>query len=109
MASHDVYLSSAVSDSSPATLIEAMGLGLIPICGDIPGIREWLQEDRGYVFDLYSADQLRNRIAALIDSGDAHGEMRERNLARVKESAIFEDNIAQTIAIMRELIEERKR
>ncbi len=109
MASHDVYLSSAVSDSSPATLIEAMGLGLIPISGDIPGVREWLHDGQGYLFDLYRAEQLRNRIAALIDTGDEHREMRERNLARVKASAIFEDNVAQTIAIMRELIEERKR
>ena len=103
VAQHDVYLSAARSDSSPASLLEAMALGLIPVVGDIPGVREWLTLESGYLFDLANEGSLREAIAGLLDSVPNHEQMRQHNLKRVQEGAIFEDNIAETIAIMHDL------
>lgn len=107
MSRFDIYLSGAISDSTPASLIEAMGLGLIPIAADIPGVREWLSWDTGYLYQPFQASHLVETIEKVISTGD-HQAMRQKNLARVKREAIFEDNLDQTFAIMRELIVKRK-
>ena len=108
MAQHDVYLSGAWSDSSPVSLIEAMALGLIPIAPDIEGNREWLTADSGYAYPLDVAARLRSIVESIIDTNDEHRRMRESNLARVKETAVFEDNIARIIDIMHGLVRERR-
>jgi glycosyltransferase involved in cell wall biosynthesis len=102
-AQHDVYLSAARSDSSPASLLEAMALGLIPVVGDIPGVREWLTSESGYLFDLANERSLHDVIAGLSGSAPNHEHIRQHNLKCVQEDAIFENNIAETIAIMRDL------
>jgi len=102
-ASHDIYLSAALSDSSPASLIEAMGLGLIPVAGDIPGVREWLGPDNGCLFDLSEPDSLCEILTDIAGRDDNHALMRKTNLEKVKRVGIFENNIAETIGIMCEL------
>jgi len=109
MAEHDVYLSAAISDSSPVSLIEAMALGLIPIAANISGVREWLGRRNGYPYELYDAAGLQKVIGDIVQGCDNHAEMRERNLEIVKRRGIFEENIAETIGLMRSLAAERKR
>ena len=109
MAEQDVYLSGALSDSSPASLIEAMGLGLIPIAADIPGVREWLGPDNGYVYDVYGAGQLLEIMTSLVERKDDHHTMRENNLNRVKQMAVYEDNVASTIEVMHQLAGRRNK
>jgi glycosyltransferase involved in cell wall biosynthesis len=103
MASHDVYLSASTTDSSPASLIEAMALGLLPIAADIPGVREWLNSESGYLFKQHDSEDLRNLIIRLLRKQDTHEEMRKKNFARVKQEAVFEENIAEELAIMEHL------
>jgi glycosyltransferase involved in cell wall biosynthesis len=102
-AQQDVYLSAALSDSSPASLLEAMALGLIPVAGDIPGVREWLTTESGYRFDLADERSLHDCVRGLLEKAQSFENMRQHNLRRIEKKAIFEDNIAETIAIMREL------
>ncbi|MEW6051266.1 MAG: glycosyltransferase [Candidatus Zixiibacteriota bacterium] len=108
MAQHDCYLSAAISDSSPVSLIEAKALGLIPIAADIPGVREWLEPESGYRYELYNGEQLLQIVTRLVETSDPHVKMRQRNLERVKREALFEQNVADMIGIMRTLVEERK-
>lgn len=103
LAKHDVYLSAAVSDSSPASMLEAMAVGLIPIAPDIPGVQEWLTYSHGFVYSLYAPEQLTDAIKNIMSQGSSFGEMRERNLRRIKEQAVFEDNIARIVHVMRQL------
>jgi len=103
LAGQDVYLSGAISDSSPVSLIEAAGLGLIPIAAAIPGVQEWMSPESGFLFDVSKADSLRMIVAEVIDRFAGLGEMRKRNLAQVKAEAVFEKNITETIQVMREL------
>ncbi|MDH4157084.1 MAG: glycosyltransferase [candidate division Zixibacteria bacterium] len=105
MAGFDVYLSAARSDSSPVSLIEAMGLGLIPIAADIPGISEWLTKASGYRFRQDSADGLRAVIEGLLSEKDPHERMRRGNFERVRREAVFEHNVAERIRLMHGLAE----
>ena len=100
LATQDVYLSAARSDSSPASMLEAMGLGLIPVVGDIPGVREWVDEKSGYRFPLGDKEALCAIFDSLLSGNDNVEALRDHNIARVEREALFEDNIARTIAIM---------
>lgn len=103
MAEHDVYLSASRSDSSPASLIEAMALGLYPIAADIPGVREWLSDDNGRLYPQDNKEALRSIISELAAQCDAFDAVRRANLERVRKDAIFENNVAAQIEIMRKL------
>lgn len=105
MAEHDLYLSASTTDSSPASLIEAMGLGLLPVVANIPGVREWLNPESGYLFRQNDPEDLKNLITTLLKKQDPHEQMRKNNLARVKREATFEENIAEQLTIMKRLAE----
>jgi len=109
MSEHDVYLSASRSDSSPASLIEAMALGLFPIAADIPGVREWLNDENGRLYPNDDDQSLRLILRALVDRADDFGAVRQSNLDRVRKDAIFETNVAAQIEIMRNLAESRSR
>lgn len=107
MAEHDVYLSAARSDSSPVSLIEAMALGLVPVAAAIAGIREWLTPDSGFTYREDDEDDLRTVIANLLHRSDFYDKMRRSNLDTVREKAVFENNIAEQIGIMQNLIDRK--
>jgi glycosyltransferase involved in cell wall biosynthesis len=106
-AGHDIYLSAAASDSSPASLIEAMGLGLLPIAAAIEGVREWLTPRSGYLFRPDRGEELRGIIENLLASDDPQADLRRANLERVKRDAIFENNVAAQLDLMRRVAMER--
>ena len=107
MASHDVYLSAAQSDSSPVSLIEAMALGLVPVVGDIPGVRDWLTDGSGYLFPVDNADRLREIVGQLVEEGGDAAAMRRANLNRVREHGLFEENMRRQIELMRDVAGKR--
>jgi glycosyltransferase involved in cell wall biosynthesis len=47
VASADVLLSLPGSDSTPASLLEAMASGLPAVCGIAPSIDEWVEQGQG--------------------------------------------------------------
>jgi glycosyltransferase involved in cell wall biosynthesis len=57
----DIYISTALSDTTSVSLLEAMSQKLYPIVTDIPGNREWLTSDR-YVFKSGDAADLARKI-----------------------------------------------
>jgi glycosyltransferase involved in cell wall biosynthesis len=103
MAGFDVYLSASHSDSSPVSLIEAMGLGLLPVAARIPGIAEWLTDENGCTYTEDDAAGLRSIIEGIIKGDSLHDAWRRGNLARVRREAVFENNMAQRISIMKNL------
>jgi glycosyltransferase involved in cell wall biosynthesis len=109
MAEHDVYLSASRSDSSPASLIEAMALGLLPIAADIPGVKDWLTAESGFVFRKNDTEDLKNLVHGLLHRQDPYELMRKKNLDRVKREAVFENNVAEQIDLMKELLAGRGR
>jgi glycosyltransferase involved in cell wall biosynthesis len=48
----EVNVSITDHDGTPNSLLEAMAAGAIPVCGDLPSIREWIQSGRnGFLAD----------------------------------------------------------
>lgn len=98
---HQVYLSASRSDSSPVSLLEAMGLGLIPIVADIPGVREWGGPESALLFTPGDAGSLKQCIDLLLSGRtDEWDVRRRRNAQRIVSEATYEENIAATIAAM---------
>jgi colanic acid/amylovoran biosynthesis glycosyltransferase len=47
---HDVFIMASESEGGPLTLLEAMAVGLVPVCGDIPClIKEVVNRENGFV------------------------------------------------------------
>ena len=105
MAEHDIYLSNAAWDSSPVSLIEAMGLGLLPVVADTPGIDDWLGSENGFRFNRNKLSELTHTIVSILDAGDEHAEMRQRNYDKVLRYGIFEDNVARHLEFMSRSVE----
>jgi glycosyltransferase involved in cell wall biosynthesis len=57
----DIYVSTAISDTTSVSLLEAMSQKLYPVVTDIPGNREWLTSDR-YLFRNGDAADLAAKI-----------------------------------------------
>jgi len=96
----DVYLSAALSDSSPASLIEAMALGLFPIVGDIPGVRDWVNGENGILYDPYNNNALHDAFNLLRNlKGDMKRILTE-NHEKAKKDGFFPENTRNTISIM---------
>jgi glycosyltransferase involved in cell wall biosynthesis len=66
-----VSVSVSSHDGTPNTLLEAMTLGCLPICGDLPSIREWISHgENGLLIDPTDPQALADAILlALRDSG----------------------------------------
>lgn len=99
----DVYLSASQSDSSPASLIEAMAAGLFPVAADIPGVREWLDGDNGILYPLDDDKFLREAVLKLVEHKTDVARVLDTNHNRVRKSAMFQENIKKTIEIMEHL------
>ena len=47
---HDVFIMASENEGGPLTLLEAMAVGLVPVCGDIPClIQEVVNRETGFV------------------------------------------------------------
>ena len=104
MADHDIYLSNAAWDSSPVSLIEAMGLGLLPVVADIPGVDDWLGPENGFRFDRDKLSMLTRLISEIIESDDDYAPIREQNRDKVEREGVFEDNVARHLDLMRDSV-----
>jgi len=101
----DIYLSAAVSDSSPASLIEAMAAGLYPIVGDIPGVREWIDGNNGTLFDLSDTKSLSETINNIFGDMPNLPDILRRNFMKAKKDGVFSKNIEDTATLMKEMID----
>jgi glycosyltransferase involved in cell wall biosynthesis len=101
----DIYLSASLSDSSPASLIEAMAAGLLPVVGDIPGVREWVDGENGFLFDPRVGRTLADTIVKALHVETDREKILASNHARAREMAVFEENVSHTIEIFRKVIE----
>jgi glycosyltransferase involved in cell wall biosynthesis len=46
---HDIYILASTNEGGPLTLLESMRLGLVPICGDIPGlVQDVITSENGF-------------------------------------------------------------
>jgi len=108
IAQFDIYLSASKSDSSPASLIEAMASGLLPIVANIPGVSELIDKTNGFLYENNNGSSLKGAINTILNGVDNIGEILRKNHDRVKATAIFKNNIDQTIGLIESQIADGK-
>lgn len=83
-----VSVSVPSSDATPMSLLEAMACGVVPVCSDLPSIREWIDDGRnGYLVQAGDAVTLAERIARLLTDRVTTDAMAARNRRIVEERA----------------------
>lgn len=100
---HDIYLSASRSDSSPVSQIESQAVGVFPVCAEHPGLHDLLSASaRQYsVFDReYTAGALGviERLCGLNE--ERLFTLLRSNRDIVREKAIYENNITETVNIL---------
>ncbi len=103
LAEHDVYLTAALTDSSPVSLIDAMAMGLVPVVPNLPGIREWSEDSGTLTFKQNNSNELKMAINIIL-AGKVEPDMRKRNLAKIKQNALFENYVDKRIDLMKQLV-----
>jgi len=69
--SHDVYMLASTNEGGPLTLLESMALGLVPVCGDIPGlVREVITTQNGFRVPRDNPEAYADAIDALNNDRD---------------------------------------
>jgi glycosyltransferase involved in cell wall biosynthesis len=83
-----ISVSISEHDGTPNSLLEAMAFGCLPICGDLPSIREWITPGvNGVLVDPGSPEKTAEVINALLsDTGRSRGWI-ANNQKLVKERA----------------------
>lgn len=94
-----VYVSTAHSDSTSVSLLEAMACGAFPVTTSIPGNREWVTEgNSGLLFTSGNSGNLAHQIARALDDRM----LRERaifyNRRKLEALPPFQDGIRQLLS-----------
>lgn len=94
-----VYVSTARSDSTSVSLLEAMACGAFPVATAIPGNREWVTEgNSGLLFSPGNSGNLAHQIARALDDRM----LRERaifyNRRKLESLPSFEEGIRQLLS-----------
>jgi len=104
LADFDIFLSAALSDSSPASLIEAMAAGLYPVVADIPGIGDWAGHGDAALFDPRDGNTLRAAFEKILDPSFDIKSTLEKNHRLARQKGRFPDNIEKTVKIMKSMV-----
>ncbi len=77
-------------DGTPNTLLEAMASGCLPLCGDLPSVREWITPDvNGILFDPGDPEDLANAILRGLTDTRLRNAAATRNKEMVAEQANY--------------------
>jgi glycosyltransferase involved in cell wall biosynthesis len=102
----DIYVSTSLSDSTSVSLLEAMSCGLVPIVTDIPGNREWVQDQvNGFLTDTRHPSLLAEKILAVSENLKNLQPLVERNRQGIEEKANYHSHLAQLRGKFTELID----
>lgn len=107
---HNLYLSSALSDTTSVSLLEAIACGLFPIVTNIPANREWIVAGTNGL--LYSpgdpADMARAVVEAWENSGLRLAAL-DYNLNLIREKASWQDNMGLVKGLFETILAEKPR
>ena len=78
-------------DGTPNTMLEAMASGCLPVCGDLPSIREWIEPGvNGLLVDPGNPDDLAKAILTGLADGKLRERAARRNLELIVERADYD-------------------
>ncbi len=83
-----ISVSISQHDGTPNTLLEAMALGCLPVCGDIASIREWIEpEVNGALVPPDDFEALASTINRLLANPDKYRGWQIKNIDMMKKRA----------------------
>lgn len=81
-------VSVSIHDGTPNSLLEAMAIGCLPVCGNIESIREWIVNgENGLLVDPSDPTDLATAILRSIEDDDLHRSAAKRNQQIILERA----------------------
>ncbi|MEO0140731.1 MAG: glycosyltransferase family 4 protein [candidate division WOR-3 bacterium] len=96
MASSGIYLSLALSDATPVSLLEAMALGAFPIVPDLPAMREWVLDGvNGFLVDPRSPESVAQALENALRGRELVENARALNRHLIQGLGPWIDNLAK--------------
>jgi len=96
-----IYLSTALSDATPVSLLEAMALGAFPVVSDLPAIREWIIDGlNGLLVDPRSSDSIASAIVRALDDRELVARARALNREMLAERGPWTGNLENLAEIL---------
>jgi glycosyltransferase involved in cell wall biosynthesis len=90
----DIYVSTAESDSTSVSLLEAMACGAVPVVTDLEANREWIRDGvSGALFRPGDHTTLAGAVLALADDAGKAGSMRTEAAAIVGKRGLWLPNM----------------
>jgi glycosyltransferase involved in cell wall biosynthesis len=83
LSASDVFVFPSLYEAMPMALVEAMGLGLPVVAGDIPAMREVLG-DAGIIVPSDNAEEIANAVQQVLNSSELAVSMSSRSLERAR-------------------------
>lgn len=103
--SSDIYVSTALSDSTSVSLLEAMASKLACVATEIPGNGEWIRVmENGLSFVPQRAKMLASLLEKLTDDFDLRASLANRAPEAVRQKGIWEENMAEVEAAFLKLV-----
>ncbi len=104
----DIYVSTALSDSTSVSLLEAMASRLACVVTEIPGNAEWITVmENGLTFVPQHDEMLGFLLGKLLDDDELRLRLSEQAPERVREKGIWEENMADVEAAFAKLAGKR--
>jgi glycosyltransferase involved in cell wall biosynthesis len=100
-----VTVSPTEHDGTPNTLLEAMASGCLPVCGDLPSLREWISPgENGLLCDAGNAASLAEAMLRAIEDRALAARAAEQNPRLVAERADYAASMRQAEEFYAELL-----
>lgn len=102
----DVFVSIASYDSCPQSMLEAMACEVPLVMGDIPAIREWIQDSyNGCLVPVHDHVELASSIVELLKDKSKQKLFAERNLELVRRRADYNEEMSRVEELYLSLVQ----
>jgi glycosyltransferase involved in cell wall biosynthesis len=106
---HNLYVSTALSDTTSVSLLEAMACGLYPIVTNIPANREWIVDGtNGTRVEPGNSDHLAKAVIAAWQNTSLRREALLCNQDIIKKRANWYDNMKLVRGLFEKILEEER-
>ncbi len=106
---HNIYVSTALSDTTSVSLLEAMACGLYPVVTNIPANRDWIVDGtNGTRVPPSNPDELAGAIIAAWRDMPSRIAAKNHNEGIIKKRADWHQNMALVNELFQRIIEEER-
>jgi glycosyltransferase involved in cell wall biosynthesis len=105
LASSDIYVSTALSDTLQVSLLEARACGLAPVVTDLPALRDVVQDGAdGFLIPVKGPDELAERIIRLLRDDGLRRHFGELGRKLVMEAAEYKKEMEKAVQLYQETV-----